>query len=208
MDDMTRRSCREFSELLASSAPTPGGGGAAALTGALAAALGGMVVSLTAGKKQYETHEEELAKLGETCGDLRRRLLDLVQADAEAFAPLAKAYGMAKDDPARDDVLERTTLAACQPPMEIMTCCLGVIRAASRLAEIGSRLALSDAGCAASLASAAMESASLNVQINTRALRDRQEAGRLDRRTEELLREGTELARQVFDRVTAEWKGT
>ena len=52
MDD-TQRSCRAFTELLASPSPTPGGGGAAALTAAVGAALGGMVCALTVGKKQY-----------------------------------------------------------------------------------------------------------------------------------------------------------
>ena len=39
MDD-TLRSCREFTALLGSAAPTPGGGGAAALTAAIGTALG------------------------------------------------------------------------------------------------------------------------------------------------------------------------
>ena len=42
-----------FGDELASSSPSPGGGGAAALAGGLAAALGGMVVSLTIGKPKY-----------------------------------------------------------------------------------------------------------------------------------------------------------
>lgn len=45
------KSLGRFCAELASSSPAPGGGGAAALAGALAAALGSMVVSLTVGKK-------------------------------------------------------------------------------------------------------------------------------------------------------------
>ena len=62
MDDTTR-SCREFTALLASDAPAPGGGGAAAMAGALGAALGGMVASLTTGKKKYANVEEEIQQL-------------------------------------------------------------------------------------------------------------------------------------------------
>lgn len=50
MDD-TMRSCRKFTAVLSSAAPTPGGGGAAALTAAVGTALCGMVANLTTGKK-------------------------------------------------------------------------------------------------------------------------------------------------------------
>ena len=41
----------QFLEQLASAAPVPGGGGASALAGALGAALGNMLGSLTTGKR-------------------------------------------------------------------------------------------------------------------------------------------------------------
>ncbi|MBQ7565685.1 MAG: cyclodeaminase/cyclohydrolase family protein [Oscillospiraceae bacterium] len=188
MEDMTKLTCRAFTEVLSSDAPVPGGGGAAALAGALAASLGGMVVSLTKGKKAYADAQEELAQLGGTCERLRLRLLDSVREDAECFAPLAAAYRMAKDDPARPAALETATENACSAPLAVMAACSEVICAAARLAEIGSRLAVSDAGCAASLAKAALESASLNVFINTGALRDREKAAALEEKAEEYLR--------------------
>lgn len=201
MEEYTDLTCRAFTEVLASDAPTPGGGGAAALTGALAAALGGMVVSLTRGKKDAASAQAELARLGETCDALRLRLLDLVQGDAACFRPLAAAYRMAKEDPARPDALERATLGACDAPMAILRASCEVIDAASRLAEIGSRLAVSDAGCAASLAKAALESASLNVYINTGALRDRGRAAALEAEADALVARGTAEANAVIAAV-------
>ena len=41
--DFTQNSCREFVEVLASSAPVPGGGGASALVAAIGTALGNMI---------------------------------------------------------------------------------------------------------------------------------------------------------------------
>ena len=101
---------RAFTEALASNAPTPGGGGAAALVGAVGAALGHMVGALTVGKKKYAAVEAELTACMERIDALRLRLLELVQRDADCFAPLARAYGMAKDDPKRGETLERETL--------------------------------------------------------------------------------------------------
>ena len=88
-----------FIDKLASADPTPGGGGACAYCGALAAALGSMVGNLTVGKPKYAQVEE---RVKETLGELealRVRLLELIDEDARAFAPLAAAYGMPRSTP-------------------------------------------------------------------------------------------------------------
>ena len=97
--DMMNESCSRFLAELASKAPTPGGGGTAALVGAAGVALGNMVGCLTVGKKKYAAVEADILTLNERAGALRAELEALVQADAEAFAPLAAAYGLPKDTP-------------------------------------------------------------------------------------------------------------
>ena len=97
--ELTKSSCEGFLESLASKAPVPGGGGAAALVGAAGVALGNMVGSLTVGKKKYAAVEADILALNARAKVLRRRLEALVQADAEAFAPLAAAYGLPKETP-------------------------------------------------------------------------------------------------------------
>ena len=116
--DMTTKSCREFVTVLASNEPAPGGGGAAALVAALGTALGNMVGSLTVGKKKYADVEAEILALKAKCDLLQNELLDQVPADAEGFVPLAKAYGIPKDDPNRVAVLEEATITACKVPMQ------------------------------------------------------------------------------------------
>ena len=106
--DMTLESCRRFVEVLASDAPAPGGGGAAALVGAIGTALGNMVGSLTVGKKKYADVQDEILALKAKCDDLQKQLLDQVEADDKGFVPLAKAYGIPKDDPNRDKILEES----------------------------------------------------------------------------------------------------
>ena len=203
MDDTTR-SCREFTALLASDAPAPGGGGAAAMAGALGTALCGMVASLTTGKRKYAAVENEIQQLLERCNTLQERLLDMVAADAEGFLPLSRVYGMAKDDPARPAALQAASETACTAPLRMMALCLEALEAADRLADIGSRLAVSDAGCAAALLRGGLRAASLNVYINTKAMPDRDAAERLNHRCGELLRRGTALADAIFDRVEKE----
>lgn len=175
------RSTAEFVSLLASDAPAPGGGGAAALAGALGAALGHMVGTLTVDKKKYAEVEPEMRALMAQCEQLQAELLEQVQADEEGFLPLARAYGIPKDDPARAGTLERAAAAACEAPLRICALCCESIEAVGILAEKGSKLAVSDAGCAAALLRGALESAAMNVFVNTRTMQDRDTAERMNR---------------------------
>lgn len=199
--DYTQNSCREFVSELGSSAPTPGGGGAAALVGAVGTALGRMVGALTVGKKKYAGVEAEIAVLMERCDRLQAALLDQVAADAAGFEPLARAYSIPRDDPQRERRIEEASVAACEVPMKIMELCCEAIEAISVFAAKGSRLAVSDAGCGAACCKAALQSASLNVFINTKGLRDREVADELNIRAHAMLDRYCAMADEVFEGV-------
>ena len=201
--DMTMESCRTFVEVLASNAPAPGGGGAAALVGAIGTALGNMVGSLTAGKKKYAEVEEEIIALKAKCDDLQKQLLDQVEADEVNFLPLAKAYGIPKDDPDRDRIMEEATIIACSTPMKIMELCCEAIDCIAVFAEKGSRLAVSDAGCGAVCCKAALQAASLNVFINTKTLKNRDVAEDMNRHANVMLNKYGQLADEIFNTVKA-----
>ena len=202
--ELLNSSVKSFTEVLASKAAVPGGGGASALVGAIGVALGNMVGALTVGKPRYAAVEDELKALMSKCDALQRALLDQVQADAEGFEPLARAYGIPKDAPERADVLEAATLDACKAPLRIMELCCEAIEAIAVFAEKGSRLAVSDAGCGAACCRAALESASLNLFINTKSLRDRAAAEAMNARARAMLDEYRPLADGIFQRVTAQ----
>ncbi|MDO4370997.1 MAG: cyclodeaminase/cyclohydrolase family protein [Clostridia bacterium] len=201
--DMTLASCREFVKVLASDAPAPGGGGAAALVGAIGTALGNMVGSLTVGKKKYADVQDEIIALKAKCDELQKQLLDQVEADEVNFLPLAKAYGIPKDDPNRDKVMEEATIIACSTPMHIMELCCEAIDAIAVFAAKGSRLAVSDAGCGAICCKAALQSASLNVFINTKSLKNREKAEELNAKANGMLDKYCALADQIFAEVRA-----
>ncbi len=199
--DYTTKSCREFVAVLASDAPAPGGGGASALAAALGTALGNMVGSLTVGKKKYADVEDEIKSLMARCDSLQQQLLDQVPADAEGFLSLAKAYGIPKDDPNRAAVLEEATVTACAVPMHIMELCCESLDVISVMAEKGSRLAVSDAGCAAALVKSALQAASLNVFINTKTLKNRELAEEMNAKCLGMLQKYGEMADQIFESV-------
>lgn len=204
--EMMEQRCTQFLAELAGKAPVPGGGGAAALVGAAGVALGNMVGCLTTGKKKYAAVEADIQALNARAEALRRELEALVQADAEAFAPLAAAYGLPKDTPAqaahKAAVLDAALNTACAVPLEIMQKCAEGIVLVEQYAAKGSVLAVSDAGCAAALCKAALQSASLNVFINTKLMTDRPRADALDAQADALLNEYVPRADAVFASVT------
>ena len=205
--EMMQKSCGLFVDELASKAAVPGGGGASALVGAVGIALGNMVGCLTLGKAKYAAVEPDILALNEKASALRARLKSLVEADAVAFAPLAKAYSIPKDDQARAAVMESALDAAAAVPLEIMACCCQAVALLEEYAAKGSVLALSDAGCGALFCAAALQAAGLNVTVNTRLMADRAKAARLDAQVEEMLREYPARANAVYERVRARLGG-
>ena len=201
--DFAQASCTEFVTVLASNAPVPGGGGASALVGAIGTALGNMVGSLTVGKKKYAGVEEEIIALKAKCDQLQKDLLDQIALDAKGFEPLAKAYGIPKDDPNRDKVLEEATIVACQVPVKIMELCCEALDAIQVFAAKGSRLAVSDAGCGAVCVKAALQAASLNVFINTKTLQNRELAGEMNKKCLGMLDKYCAMADEIFESVKA-----
>ena len=189
--------------VLASNAPVPGGGGASALVAAIGTALGNMVGSLTVGKKKYADVEAEIIALKAKCDSLQKDLLDQIAADAKGFEPLAKAYGIPKDDPNRGQILEDATVVACQVPMKIMELCCESLDAIQVFAEKGSRLAVSDAGCGAVCVKAALQAASLNVFINTKTLQNRELAGEMNKKCLDMLEKYCAMADGIFETVKA-----
>jgi formiminotetrahydrofolate cyclodeaminase len=196
-----------FTEVLASNAPVPGGGGASAAAGSLAASLGCMVGNLTSGKKKYAQYESDICADIAECERLRKKLLELADADAAAFEPLAKAYGIPKDTQGRDAVLSKALSDACTVPLQIMETVSLVIEVLEDLYIKGSRLMLSDVGVGAALAAAAMRGASLNVYVNTKLMADREEAARTELSADELLDGFAPRADEIYRKTVETLRG-
>ena len=209
--ELMNLSCEAFLEDLAGSAPAPGGGGAAALVGAAGAALGNMVGSLTVGKKKYAAVEADILILNRRAAALRKQLEGLVQADADAFTPLAAAYKLPKETPEQQAhkaaVLEAALEGACAVPLEIMSACCEGIALAADYAEKGSVMAVSDAGCAALFCKAALQAAGLNVSINTRLMADNARAAALNAQADAMIAEFVPQADQIYEKLTHSLRG-
>ena len=197
---MLEKKATDFIDELSSAKPVPGGGGACAAVGALAAALGMMVGNLTVGKKRYADVEEEIKGALARLKELKNRLIELTDKDAECFEPLSRAYGLPRETQEekahKERVLEKALYEASIVPLELMECL-------KLLEEKGSRRAVSDAGVGILFAQAALNGASLNVFINTKLMKDREKAQKLNGRADDLIQEGAEFQEKIYGEVLA-----
>lgn len=207
---MLEKKTTEFLDALSSAEPVPGGGGASAAVGACACALGMMVANLTVGKKKYAEYEEEIKEALKKLEELRDRLVILTDADAEAFEPLSRAYGLPKETKEQQEekerVLEAALYEASVVPMEIMETILEAMSYLEALSEKGSRIVISDVGAGILFAEAALEGASLNIFINTKLMKNRERAEELGRKAEEMIQRGREFKDVIYNTVLKEVK--
>src|SRR6516162_7668227 len=112
-----RAGVEPFVEQLASPTATPGGGSAAAAAGAMAAGLAHMVAAMSRGKKAYLQYEAELSAAIARLAQLREELKAAVDADAESYNAVMKAYKQAKDVADGDTIVDAALKQAISVPL-------------------------------------------------------------------------------------------
>ncbi len=182
-----------FLDLLASPSPTPGGGGIAALAGALSAGLLSMVCNLTVGREKYAGVQEEVKKLLAESEELRGQLLQLVDADAQAFNQIMEGYrlpkGTEEEKQTRSARIQEATLEASRVPLEIARKCARLVELADPAARMTNVQAIGDVAMAAYLAEGALRGAVINIDINLRSVKDQEAVRQLNEQAQALLPE-------------------
>jgi len=176
MNDFSELSIREFLAALASSAPTPGGGTAAAIAGAMGAALAEMVCGLTLSREKFAPVHDAMRSLSEAALRAREDFLVLAREDSEAYDAVLAARRLAKETEvekqARAHAIESAGRLATGVPMRTARTAAGLLARLPELVAKGNPNALSDAGAAALILSAAAAGALLNVGINLPGISD------------------------------------
>ena len=198
---MENLTLKQFSEAVSSKDPTPGGGGVSAAVGALAASLGEMVTNLTFGKKKYLEYTFELTDIRKELEILRINLLVCINKDAQAFEPLAKVYALPKDSEGYEEKMEECLRKAAEPPFLILKYAARIIELDERLGQIGSKLAVSDAATSVMLAHGVLYAAYVNVLVNTRLMKDHDQANYLNEESVKILDEYSVMALNIYDDI-------
>ena len=183
-----RAGVEPFVEQLAAPTATPGGGSAAAAAGAMAAALAHMVAAMSRGKKAYVQHETRLSEAIARLARLREELKAAIDADAESYNCVMKAYKAAKSPSDGDALIVPALKSATSVPLEVARRAREVAGLVTELGPITNPNMASDLTTAAALARAAIEGALANVEINLQSLAERDAAFTADVRqqTEQL----------------------
>jgi len=171
MHDATK-TIAEFVEALAARTPTPGGGSVAALAGALATALGEMVVNYSLGKKDLEAYADELKGALAELTRARHVLMQLMVEDQLAYEALSAARKLPADSGERKEKLPAAILACIRVPETIAATGIAVLEVCDRIVTFVNRWLLADLAVAADLAMATIRCAIYNVRTNMRLLED------------------------------------
>jgi formiminotetrahydrofolate cyclodeaminase len=195
---LDQKSVRNFINELGSNSPAPGGGSVAALGSSLATALGAMVFNLTVGKKLYNEYSPEdkirVDNSLEQCLAQKDKFLDLMNQDTEVFLILMSAFKLPKESDAEKKIrslkIQEGYIAALEIPLEVAVQSYEIYKYVMTAAKLGNKNAISDAGVAALMLQASIESAILNVKINLTSIKDETYKVEIKLRCQELVDQG------------------
>ncbi len=166
-----RAGIEPFIEQLAAPTATPGGGSAAAASGAMAAGLAAMVASMSRGKKAYLQYENELSQAIARLTELREELKSAIDADAESYNAVMKAYKSAKESSDGGGAIAAALQQSTRVPLGVAEAAVEVERIAERLKPITNPKMSSDLATAIALAKAAREGALANIEVNLESMK-------------------------------------
>ncbi len=197
MKPLASYTLHEFLDAVAAKSPTPGGGAVASAVGALGAALAGMVVAYSVGKKSLELHRGELEKAVQSLVRARAVLAELAREDAAAYEAVNTLMKLPETDERRMREWTDAARVAVEVPRTVAGACCDLLRLFEHLAPITNTHLRSDLAIAAILAEAAARSAWWNVMVNLPTLPDMAERGRLRSGMMEMLAEAKERLAKI-----------
>lgn len=171
MHDATK-TLAEFVEATAAKTPTPGGGSVSALVGALATALGEMVVNYSVGKKGLEAYADELKAALAELTRARAVLMQLMVEDQLAYEAMSAARKLPADSAERAAKLPPAILTCIRVPQTIAATGVAVLEICDRIVSFVNPWLLADLAVAADLAMATIRCAIYNVRTNMSLLED------------------------------------
>lgn len=182
-----------FLSAAAAKQPIPGGGAVAALVGALASAMGEMVLNYSVGKKDLNEYHEHNTEALQELQKARHLFQSLMVEDQQAYL----AFSQARKAQADPQTLQQRVKTCVQVPLTIATVALQVLRIAVRVAHTSNRWLLSDLAVCGELAMATLRCGIHNVRINLPELPESQRT-EYERECQHLHIQAVDAVKQLF----------
>lgn len=190
----------------ASNAPVPGGGSAAALAGALGVSLLVMAASLPKSRTGAPEEATDLAEAAARLRPLRDALVQLIDADSDAYREVMAAMKLPKtaDDEraTRTAALQSALKGATDVPLDVMRAGQQALAGAVIVARNAYRVAASDVATGIELLGSSVRSAALSIDGNLVAINDRGYASRVSAEREQLASDSARDAAQALEIVS------
>jgi formiminotetrahydrofolate cyclodeaminase len=202
---MYNRSSRidHFLDAAAARQPTPGGGSVSALAGALAAAMGEMVLNYSVGKKGLEAYESELRPALAELHRARELMLELMVEDQAAYTALSAARKLPPNTPDRNERITMALAASIRAPQAMAAAAVAMLGVCDRVINFVNFHLLSDLAVAADLAMATARCAVYNVRINLGDIADPRERQSIESTIGQTLSHAAVLIQRVGPRIWA-----
>ena len=173
--DYLSLSVRNFLAATAAKTPTPGGGSVAGVVGALGAALAGMALNFTRGKKKFAEHEPYYERLAPRLAKFQT-MFELLVADDVAAYKLYQESTRLPDGPDKEQAVQLALAAAVNVPRETAKAAVALLADLREFAPKCSPFLITDLLAAGALAAAVARLSDYNVRVNVPQLADRQVA--------------------------------
>lgn len=198
-------SMKEFAGDLGAKKSMPGGGSAAAYAATMANSLAMMVANFTLGKKKYADYEEDIVRILDRAQKMSEDVMSLVDKDIEAFLPLSNCYKMQanteEEKKAKALEMEKCLRGAAMVPMEILDISKDILDLHEELLIKGSVMLLSDVGVGAEMVRVAAKSAYININVNTKYMKDRDHADKAVLKYADLLKVIEDKCDRIYSEV-------
>lgn len=204
---LVNKTVNEFVEVVESDAPAPGGGSVSALAAGLGTALTAMVGGLTIGRKAFDALEDsqkkEIEEGTKKAVELRKRLMEIVDEDTNAFNDYMEALKLPKETDeekaARKQAMEDAMKGAVRVPLEAAQKALEGVKLINSFLQYGNQNAITDAGVASLIGTAGVQGAVYNVLINLGSISDQAFNDEMRKTCDELVKEAKAL-REVHEK--------
>ncbi len=203
--ELVNRTTFDFIDEVSRDTPAPGGGSVAALSGALGAALAGMVANLSIGKGEFDPMYDDLCGLAEQAQVLKDALVRGVDEDTLAFDSVLDAMRMPKDTEeelaVRAAAMQEGYKAATRVPLGTVEQCKAALDLCREMADHADPNMISDVGTGALMARAGAHAAAYNVRINLPSIKDEDFRNEMIEGLGSLVTECDRIAEEVAEKV-------